>query len=86
MQLKILESYRLQHGKSKLISILLTQVIIANCSTEKPYIINCCTDNFSPEKKAEMGSPFQAATPYLYPHKTSEKRRFFKGYRNGMLA
>ena len=50
MQLKILESYRLQHGKSKLTSILLTQVIVANSSTEKLYIINCCTDNFSTEK------------------------------------
>lgn len=72
MQLKILESYRLQYGKSKLISILLTQVIIANCSTEKLYITNCSTDNFS----TEISTPFQAATPYLFPHKTSEKRRF----------
>ena len=53
MQLKILESYRLQYGKSKLISILLTQVIIANCSTEKLYITNCSTDNFSTEKKKQ---------------------------------
>ena len=52
MQLKILESYRLQHGKSRVISSLLTQVIIANCSTEEPYIINCCIDNFSTEKKS----------------------------------
>ena len=78
MQLKILESYRLQHGKSKLISILLTQAIIANCSTEKPYIINCCTDKFSTKKKAEMSSPFQTATAYLYPHKTSEKKEVFQ--------
>ena len=53
MQLKILESYRLQYGKSKLISILLTQVIIANCSTEKLYITNCSTDNVSTEKKKQ---------------------------------
>ena len=33
-----------------------------------------------------MSSPFQAATTYLYPHKTSEKKEVFKGYRSGTLV